>query len=233
MPFNHEMLDAGEVDALTSPLLDRHSLLVTPLAELIDEGHGTSGVVEISEAGMVAGEGLSFGRKPEEKASIPSECGREIAPRRGGVGERSMYCLARVDDETGLPVRRATLQEAEELGRILALSGNQHLLSGMGSLAKVGKRANSLTPARHVASTAKGGGPCDHCAATESPQWRRGPPSKPVLCNACGTRFRRTGQLSPPQQAPGGKSRQQQQMEKRRWDRKDGREARLVYCEAS
>ena len=30
---------------------------------------------------------------------------------------------------------------------------------------------------------------------TESPQWRRGPAVKPVLCNACGTRFRRTGQL--------------------------------------
>lgn len=24
----------------------------------------------------------------------------------------------------------------------------------------------------------------------ESPQWRRGPPQKPVLCNACGTRYR-------------------------------------------
>lgn len=30
----------------------------------------------------------------------------------------------------------------------------------------------------------KTGGPCDHCGATESPQWRRGPPAKPMLCNA-------------------------------------------------
>ena len=29
----------------------------------------------------------------------------------------------------------------------------------------------------------------------ESPQWRRGPAAKPVLCNACGTRYRRTGVL--------------------------------------
>ncbi|GLC47018.1 hypothetical protein PLESTB_001723500 [Pleodorina starrii] len=43
----------------------------------------------------------------------------------------------------------------------------------------------------------KTGGPCDHCGATESPQWRRGPPAKPMLCNACGTRFRRTNQLNP------------------------------------
>lgn len=32
---------------------------------------------------------------------------------------------------------------------------------------------------------------------TESPQWRRGPASKPVLCNACGTRYRRTNSLTP------------------------------------
>lgn len=33
--------------------------------------------------------------------------------------------------------------------------------------------------------------------AAESPQWRRGPQTKPMLCNACGTRFRRTNQLNP------------------------------------
>lgn len=43
----------------------------------------------------------------------------------------------------------------------------------------------------------KTGGPCDHCGATESPQWRRGPACKPTLCNACGTRYRRTNQLGP------------------------------------
>lgn len=41
-------------------------------------------------------------------------------------------------------------------------------------------------------TTLRPGGPCDHCGAAESPQWRRGPPGKPVLCNACGTRWRRT-----------------------------------------
>ncbi len=35
-------------------------------------------------------------------------------------------------------------------------------------------------------------------AAAESPQWRRGPAAKPMLCNACGTRYRRTGQLGSP-----------------------------------
>ncbi|OUS43703.1 GATA-4/5/6 transcription factor [Ostreococcus tauri] len=43
----------------------------------------------------------------------------------------------------------------------------------------------------------KSGGPCDHCGALESPQWRRGPAAKPMLCNACGTRYRRTNNLGP------------------------------------
>ncbi|GMH33093.1 hypothetical protein BSKO_00927 [Bryopsis sp. KO-2023] len=33
------------------------------------------------------------------------------------------------------------------------------------------------------------GGPCCHCTRTASPCWRRGPPEKPILCNACGTRY--------------------------------------------
>jgi hypothetical protein len=38
-------------------------------------------------------------------------------------------------------------------------------------------------------------GACNHCGETESPQWRKGPQDKPHLCNACGTRFLRTGSL--------------------------------------
>lgn len=51
---------------------------------------------------------------------------------------------------------------------------------------------------RSSALPSKPGGPCDHCGALDSPQWRRGPASKPMLCNACGTRYRRTNQLGPP-----------------------------------
>lgn len=40
-------------------------------------------------------------------------------------------------------------------------------------------------------------------ASAESPQWRRGPSHKPVLCNACGTRYRRTNQLGPVTPRPG------------------------------
>jgi hypothetical protein len=51
--------------------------------------------------------------------------------------------------------------------------------------------APHVFPAGHQ----KPGGPCDHCGAVDSPQWRRGPASKPMLCNACGTRYRRTNHL--------------------------------------
>ena len=33
------------------------------------------------------------------------------------------------------------------------------------------------------------GGPCSHCSVTVTPCWRKGPPEKPILCNACGARY--------------------------------------------
>ncbi|CAN8267198.1 unnamed protein product [Cochlearia groenlandica] len=38
-------------------------------------------------------------------------------------------------------------------------------------------------------------GPCYHCGVTSTPLWRNGPPEKPVLCNACGSRWRIKGTL--------------------------------------
>ncbi|XP_077213283.1 GATA transcription factor 26-like isoform X1 [Tasmannia lanceolata] len=39
-------------------------------------------------------------------------------------------------------------------------------------------------------------GPCCHCGITYTPLWRNGPPGKPVLCNACGSRWRTKGSLT-------------------------------------
>ncbi|KAI3918635.1 hypothetical protein MKX01_041955 [Papaver californicum] len=39
-------------------------------------------------------------------------------------------------------------------------------------------------------------GPCFHCGVTSTPLWRNGPPEKPVLCNACGSRWRTKGTLT-------------------------------------
>ncbi|KMZ64402.1 hypothetical protein ZOSMA_36G00040 [Zostera marina] len=36
-------------------------------------------------------------------------------------------------------------------------------------------------------------GPCFHCGITTTCLWRNGPPEKPVLCNACGARWRTKG----------------------------------------
>ncbi|XP_055960080.1 GATA transcription factor 26-like [Mercurialis annua] len=38
-------------------------------------------------------------------------------------------------------------------------------------------------------------GPCYHCGIHSTPLWRNGPPTKPVLCNACGSRYRNRGSL--------------------------------------
>eukprot|EP00249_Psilotum_nudum_P023795 c28983_g1_i6 orf=482-2389(-) len=38
-------------------------------------------------------------------------------------------------------------------------------------------------------------GPCWHCGISTTPLWRNGPPEKPVLCNACGSRWRTKGSL--------------------------------------
>ena len=61
-------------------------------------------------------------------------------------------------------------------------------------------RAQASPHHPHVLPAPRAGGPCDHCGAADSPQWRRGPPGKPTLCNACGTRWRRTDSLD---RAPG------------------------------
>ncbi|XP_074583079.1 GATA transcription factor 27-like [Curcuma longa] len=39
-------------------------------------------------------------------------------------------------------------------------------------------------------------GPCRHCGVTSTPLWRNGPPEKPILCNACGSRWRTKGSLT-------------------------------------
>ncbi|KAL9321459.1 hypothetical protein ACSQ67_013298 [Phaseolus vulgaris] len=38
-------------------------------------------------------------------------------------------------------------------------------------------------------------GPCSHCRVNCTPLWRNGPAEKPVLCNACGSRYKLKGHL--------------------------------------
>ncbi|KAK9812347.1 hypothetical protein WJX73_004258 [Symbiochloris irregularis] len=103
---------------------------------------------------------------------------------------RSLFCLALVNADTGEPERIATPHEALAVSRVMAAESGQ-CTSG---------DEDSEQPAPDYAYVSSNplcriGGPCRHCGARDSPQWRKGPPSKPILCNACGTRFRRTHQL--------------------------------------
>lgn len=104
---------------------------------------------------------------------------------------KHLYCLA-VVDQTGLPVRPATVQEVADITRLLG-EADCKASSDVDSVPHENGKPQQSTSTYHY----KTGGPCDHCGATASPQWRRGPPAKPVLCNACGTRYRRTNQLGP------------------------------------
>ena len=72
--------------------------------------------------------------------------------------ERSLYCLALVNSETGDAVRVVTDEEAEEVARALAGVGNRSKAQGNASLA-------SATPTSRQNSVArpKPGGPCDNC----------------------------------------------------------------------
>lgn len=72
--------------------------------------------------------------------------------------ERSLYCLALVNSETGDAVRVVTDEEAEEVARALAGVRNRSKAQGNATLA-------SATPTSRQNSVArpKPGGPCDNC----------------------------------------------------------------------
>lgn len=57
--------------------------------------------------------------------------------------------------------------------------------------------AKAAGPKRHSNGKAELAGPCCHCGTNYSPQWRKGTPEKPILCNACGIRLRRHKRLEP------------------------------------
>ncbi|KAG1663970.1 hypothetical protein FOA52_001096 [Chlamydomonas sp. UWO 241] len=182
------------------------------------------------------------------------------APRAGKavhvLGAEDLYCLAVMDEETGLPLRPATPEEVWEVERSFALpefdfltqqqqqqqTSNQTPAAapapraraaparashgrqprGEAAAAAAAARHRTASPPAHTNGGERGSdgaehsrdrsaasaparrpeprrcGPCDNCHATESPQWRQGPPQRPMLCNACGMRFRRTNQLALP-----------------------------------
>lgn len=72
--------------------------------------------------------------------------------------ERSLYCLALVNSETGDAVRVVTDEEAEEVARALAVVGNRSKAQGNATSASATPTSRQNSVARH-----KPGGPCDNC----------------------------------------------------------------------
>ena len=72
--------------------------------------------------------------------------------------ERSLYCLALVNSETGDAVRVVTDEEAEEVARALAAAGNRTKAQGIATSAGA-----SPTNRQNSVARPKPGGPCDNC----------------------------------------------------------------------
>ncbi|GAB4816360.1 hypothetical protein N2152v2_003406 [Parachlorella kessleri] len=129
---------------------------------------------------------LESKRSPEPCSFLPSE-------------PVEAYCLAIVDD-SGEVVRAATTEDLVQLNLLEDASPGEPP-----SPQKVEHKAEAVCPEAYFKELLSKGPVCRHCGVTESPQWRRGPPNKPILCNACGTRYRRTGQLNHAAQNPNRK----------------------------
>lgn len=62
------------------------------------------------------------------------------------------------------------------------------------------KHFPNMSPSKTKGEKSSNNGPCTNpnCAQPDvSPQWRKGPPECPILCNACGTRWLRNKSLVP------------------------------------
>lgn len=117
-------------------------------------------------------------------------------------------CSTSNESSTFVPCTGFTAAQAAESDDGPSTSTSESASNSPRSERSVFCASSRLTSSSSYSATAfshKTGGPCDHCGATESPQWRRGPPAKPMLCNACGTRYRRTHQLGSFPGARGGK----------------------------
>ncbi|GAB4823022.1 hypothetical protein N2152v2_010068 [Parachlorella kessleri] len=89
---------------------------------------------------------------------------------------------------------------AANLPRAESRRGSQQLQAGMALSGAAAVTAAPLPVAGPIGRGHMVNGPCmnpDCEHPYDSPQWRKGPPSAPVLCNACGTRWLRNGTLKP------------------------------------
>lgn len=130
-----------------------------------------------------------------------TSCAESADPRK----QPRMYRLVRVEDD-GDTARLATQDDVKDLLTMLGPDVDPRSISPVPTPSPapplVHHASHNSSKRMPLAGAYKPGGPCNHCGATESPQWRRGPPSKPCLCNACGTRYRRSNALPAATAAP-------------------------------
>mmetsp|Transcript_13321 Transcript_13321/g.33260 ORF Transcript_13321/g.33260 Transcript_13321/m.33260 type:complete len:174 (+) Transcript_13321:265-786(+) len=118
----------------------------------------------------------------------------DAATSKAPQAKPQLYRLVRVEDD-GDTARLATPADVDDLLSMLGPDVDPRSISPIPTPIPVVPPQTPSTRRVPLAGAYKPGGPCNHCGATESPQWRRGPPSKPCLCNACGTRYRRSHAL--------------------------------------
>jgi hypothetical protein len=123
----------------------------------------------------------------------PDDQAPDDAPRAPGAllgGEGGV----RPHQNTGFRLKQVSLHSQQPGGGAAgAQRGGQDMVAGP---------SHHVPPPQHphpVVATGSGrcplrAGNCDNCGETSSPQWRRGPPSKPSLCNACGCRYKQSGE---------------------------------------
>mmetsp|Transcript_16045 Transcript_16045/g.34680 ORF Transcript_16045/g.34680 Transcript_16045/m.34680 type:complete len:311 (-) Transcript_16045:1144-2076(-) len=201
--------DAGLLDA--EEIYKNQSVIGSAASNLfiLDEAPSCSvDAAHASSSGSAIGMGLELKPSATIEALHIMESSTEKLQMRTKTfqseRQRLLYCLA-VVDEAGVPVRAATVEEVEDLGRtVYNPTTPVTVTTGACETAAAATMVSDTAAVEPVvrgqvsqacSSPHKAGGPYDHCEATESPQWRRGPPGKPVLCNACGTRYRRSHQL--------------------------------------
>mmetsp|Transcript_9243 Transcript_9243/g.19766 ORF Transcript_9243/g.19766 Transcript_9243/m.19766 type:complete len:463 (+) Transcript_9243:385-1773(+) len=94
--------------------------------------------------------------------------------------------------ETVRLVLEGQSSEEEDIHQQPSLEANENVTSASSEPSEPSDSYQPVTPKKKPSPKAGvPGGPCAHCGATESPQWRRPLTKKVVLCNACGIYYSR------------------------------------------
>eukprot|EP00878_Enallax_costatus_P011919 GHUV01012443.1.p1 GENE.GHUV01012443.1~~GHUV01012443.1.p1 ORF type:complete len:201 (+),score=31.75 GHUV01012443.1:249-851(+) len=123
---------------------------------------------------------------------------KQQAPRRAAFDSESVASTSQERQQGRAAEKRNELATADTQLDVLATAE-----TGSPNVPAVQEAVVQQTASDATAPSARGkknkqdlAGPCCHCNATSSPQWRKGPKGKPVLCNACGIRFLRNRTLT-------------------------------------